>query len=171
VGRDDGRKGAKVPGLRDYLDRFRPAGAPGAGGTGVPVDRSRELEAELTAVLELLDDVHGECADVVAQARREADRIVATAHGEAAAMADSADRRARAARDEAAREVLAAARAEAVGTVTRADQQASRVRDRARQRIPALASRAVGLVRHLGTEPGTSAADRPDPPGPPGRPP
>jgi vacuolar-type H+-ATPase subunit H len=150
-----------VPGLRDYLDRFRPAGAPGAGGTGVPADRSRELEAELTAVLALLDDVHGECADVVAQARRDAERIVATAHGETVSVADGADRRARATREEAAREVLAAARAEAVGIVARADQQASLVRDRARQRIPALASRAVGLVRDLGTEPGESAADRP----------
>jgi len=72
----------------------------------VPADRSRELEAELTAVLVLLDDVHAECAVVVAQARRDAERIVATARGEAAAVADGAGRRARAARDEAAREVL-----------------------------------------------------------------
>jgi vacuolar-type H+-ATPase subunit H len=160
-----------VPGLRDYLDRFRPAGAPGAGGTGVPADRTRELEAELTGVLSLLDDVHGECADMVARARRDAERIVATARGEAAALADSADQRARAARDEAAREVLAAARAEAVGIVARADQQASRVRDRARQRIPGLASRAVSLVRGLATELGASAADRPGLPTLPGWPP
>ena len=160
-----------MPGLRDYLDRFRPAGAPGAGGTGVPADHTRELEAELTGVLSLLDDVHGECADMAAQACRDAERIVATARGEAAALTDSADRRARAARDEAAREVLAAARAEAAGIVARADQQASRVRDRARRRIPALASRAVSLVRGLATELGASAADRPDLPTLPGWPP
>jgi vacuolar-type H+-ATPase subunit H len=171
VGQDDSREGAKVPGLRDYLDRFRPAGAPGAGCTGVPADRSRELEGELTAVLALLDGVQAECAGVVAQARRDAERIVATARGEAAAVADDADRRARAARDEAAREVLAAARAEAVGTVARANQQALGVRDRARQRLPALASRAVGLVRGLGTEPSVSAVSRPDLPGLPGWPP
>jgi vacuolar-type H+-ATPase subunit H len=171
LGHDDGWKGAKVPGLRDYLDRFRPAGAPGAGGTGVPADRSGELETELTTVLALLDGVHAECEGVVAQARRDAERIVAAARDEAAAVADGADRRARAARDEAAREVLDAAQAEAVGTVTRADQQALRVRDRAWQRIPALASRAVGVVRGLGAELGASAADRPDLPGPPGWPP
>jgi vacuolar-type H+-ATPase subunit H len=174
VGHDDRRKGVKVPGLRDYLDRFRPAGAPGAGGTGVPADRSGELEAELIAVLALLDDVHAECAGVVAQARLDAERIVAAARTEAAAMADGADRRARAARDEAAQEVLAAARAEAVGIMARANQQASRVRDRARQRIPALASRAVGLVRGLGTEPGISVGGgqaRPELPGLPGWPP
>jgi len=160
-----------VPGLRDYLDRFRPAGAPGAGGTAVPADRSRELQAELTAVLALLDGVHAECASVIAQARRDAERIVAAARGEAATVADGADKRARAAREEAAREVLAAAQAEAVGTVARADQQAMRVHDRSRQRIPALANRAVGLVRDLGTDPRASAADRPDLPGLPGWPP
>jgi len=164
-------KEPKVPGLRDYLDRFRPAGAPGAGGTGVPADRSRELETELTTVLALLDGVHAECAGVVAQARRDAERIVAAARSEAAAVADDADRRARVARDEAAREVLAAARAEAVGTVARADQQALRVRDRAGQHIAALASRAVGLVRGLGAEPSASAGGRPDLPGLPGWPP
>ena len=154
-----------MPGLRDYLDRFRPAGAPGAGGTGVPADRSRELETELTTVLALLDGVHAECTGIVAQARRDAERMVAAARGEAAAVADDADRRARAARERAAREVLAAARTEAVGTVAHAEKQASRVRERARQRIPALASRAVGLVRGLGAEPSASAGGRPDLPG------
>jgi len=158
-------KGAKVPALRDYLDRFRPAGAPGAGGTGVPADHSRELEAELTTVLALLDGVHAECADIVAKARRDAERMVAAARGEAAAVADDADRRARAARERAAWEVVAAARAEAVGTVAHAEKQALRVRERARQRIPALASRAVGLVRGLGAEPSASAGGRPDLPG------
>ena len=160
-----------MPGLRDYLDRFRPAGAPGAGGTGVPADRSRELETELTTVLALLDGVHAECAGVVAQARRDAERIVAAARDEAAAVADGAYRHARVARDEAAREVLAAAQTEAVGTVARAEKQALRVRERARQRIPALATRAVGLVWGLGAEPSASAGGRPDLPGLPGWPP
>ncbi len=154
-----------MPGLRDYLDRFRPAGAPGAGGTGVPADRPRELETELTTVLALLDGVHAECTSIVAKARRDAERMVAAARGEAAAVADDADRRARAARERAAREVLAAARTEAVGTVAHAEKQALRVRERARQRIPALASRAVGLVRGLGAEPSASAGGRPDLPG------
>ena len=160
-----------MPGLRDYLDRFRPAGAPGAGGTGVPVDRSRELEAELTTVLALLDGVHAECAGVVARARRDAERIVVAAHAEAATMTGDADRRARAARDEAAWEVLAAARTEAADTVARARQQALRIGERAEQRIPALAGRAVGLVRGLGTEPRASAGRRADLPGLPGGPP
>ena len=44
-------KEPKVPGLRDYLDRFRPARAPGAGGTGVPADRSRGSKRKPTTVL------------------------------------------------------------------------------------------------------------------------
>ena len=159
-----------MPGLRDYLDRFRPAGAPGAGGAGVPADRSRELEAELTTVLALLDGVHAECAGIVAQARRDAERIVTAARGEAATMTADADQRARAARDEAAWEMLAAARAEAADTVARARQQALGIRERAEQRIPALAGRAVALVRGLGTEPGACAGGRPDLPGLPGWP-
>ena len=160
-----------MPGLRDYLDRFRPAGAPGAGGTGVPADRSRELDAELTTVLALLDGVHAECAGVVAQARRDAERIVAAARAEAATMTEDANRRARAARDEAAWEVLAAARTEAAGTVARARQQALRIRERAEQRIPALASRAVGLLKGLEIEPSASTGGRTDRPGRPGWPP
>ena len=160
-----------MSGLRDYLDRFRPAGAPGAGGTGVPADRSRELEAELTTVLALLDGVHAECAGVLAQARRDAEQIVAAARAEAATMTGDADRRARAAHDEAARQVLAAAGTEAADTVARARQQALQIRERAEQRIPALASRVAGLVRSLGTELNTSAGGPTDLPGPPGWPP
>jgi hypothetical protein len=55
--------------------------------------------------------------------------------------------------------------------MARANQQALGVRNRARQRLPALASRAVGLVRGLGTEPSVSAVGRPDLPGLPGWPP
>ena len=86
-------------------------------------------------------------------------------------MSGDADRRARAARDEAAWEVLAAARTEAADTVARARQQALRIRERAEQRIPALACRAVGLVRGLGTEASASAGGRADLPGLPGWPP
>jgi vacuolar-type H+-ATPase subunit H len=160
-----------VSGLRDYLDRFHPTGAPGAGGTGVPADRSRELEAELTTVLALLDGVHAECAGVLAQARRDAEQIVAAARAEAATMTGDADQRARAVHDEAARQVLAAARAEAADTVARARQQALRIRERAEQRIPALAGRVVGLVRSLETESNPSTGGPADLPGPSGWPP
>ena len=85
----------------------------------MPADRSRELEAELTPVLALLDGVDAECARIVAQARHDAEQIIAAARDEAAAVPADADQRARSARDEAAREILAAARAEAAATMAR----------------------------------------------------
>jgi hypothetical protein len=50
-----------VPDLRDFLSRFRPAGAPGAALAGVPADRRRELEAEVGPVLALLAGTQAEC--------------------------------------------------------------------------------------------------------------
>jgi vacuolar-type H+-ATPase subunit H len=148
-----------VPQFRDFLDRFRPAGAPGAvARAAVPVDRSGELEAELTPVLALLDGVDAECGRVVAQARRDAERIVAAAREEAAAQLGDAGRRARVAREQAVQEILAAARAEAASTVASARRGALQAGELAGQRIPALAGRAVDLVRGLGTgDPGLAA--------------
>ncbi|HUY45429.1 MAG TPA: hypothetical protein VMV92_06845 [Streptosporangiaceae bacterium] len=160
-----------MPQLRDFLDRFRPAGAPGAAArAAVPVDRSSELEAELAPVLALLDGVDAECARIVAQARREAERITGAAREEAAAQLGDADRRARAAREQTVQEVMAAARAETVGAVASARREALRSRELAGQRIPALVSRAADLVRGLGTGDPGPAAGWPDPRSEPGRP-
>ena len=145
--------------LRDFLDRFRPAGAPGAGGrVAVPVDRSHELEAELLPVLTLLDDTDAECAGIVGPAHDEAARIVAAARADAAASRRDASGRAVAVRAGAVQQALAAARAEAAGAVAGARSEARDVAELASRRIPVLAGRAVDLVRALGT-PG---------PGPPG---
>ena len=125
----------------------------------MPADRSGELEAELDPVLALLAAVDAECARIVAQARRDAGHIVAAARDEAAGRLADADQRARAARDEAVREVLAGARAEAAAAVADAARQASQERELGAQRLPALVSRAVGLVRELGSPgPGLPAA-------------
>jgi vacuolar-type H+-ATPase subunit H len=154
-----------LPQLRDFLDRVRPAGAPGAAASaGVPGDRSRELEAELSPVLALLEGVDAECARLVARARHDAGQIIAAARDEAAAQLADGDQRARSARDEVMRAVLAGARAEAAAAVADAARQASRERGLAGQRIPALVSRAVGLVRELGTPGRDLPADRPGTP-------
>jgi vacuolar-type H+-ATPase subunit H len=130
----------------------------------VPADRSGELQAELDPVLALLDAVDAECARIVAQARRDAGQIVAAARAEATGRLADADQRARAARDEAVGEVLAGARAEAAAAVADAARQASQERELAGQRLPALVSRAVGLVRDLGSPgqgvPGGTPASR-----------
>ena len=145
-----------LPQLRDFLERFRPAGAPGAARAGVPADRSRELEAELSPVLALLEGVDAECARIVAQARHDAGQIIAAARDEAAAGLADADQRARSARDEVMREILAVARAEAAAAVAEAARQASQERELAGQRIPVLAATAVGLVRELDRQAGTA---------------
>jgi len=138
-----------VPQLRDFLDRFRPAGAPGAiARAAVPSGRSRQV-AELSPVLDLLGGTQAECEQVIAQAGRDAVRIVAEARAQAAAVAAEAERRARSVGDEAARQVVDAARADARQALDAAAQQAARERQLATQRIPALVSRAVDLVRAL----------------------
>jgi vacuolar-type H+-ATPase subunit H len=153
-------KGATVPQLRDFLSRFRPAGAPGAARAAVPADRERQLAAELEPVLTLLDGPHRECAQIISAARHDAGQIVAAARAEAAALAASARRDADAARREAADRELAAARAGATEISTRAEGEAARVRDLARERMPALVRRSVALVRDLPDSAG------PDPAGP-----
>ena len=66
---------------RAFLDRFRPAGAPGAaGGAGVPADLAREPGAGVGPVLALLDNTHAECERLIAAAWLEADRIAAETH-------------------------------------------------------------------------------------------
>jgi vacuolar-type H+-ATPase subunit H len=161
-----------MPPVRNFLDRFRPAGSPGATArAAVPVDRSGELEAELVPVLTLLDGVDADCARIVAGARREAGRITAAAREAATAALVDAERRARAAREQTVQQMLAEARAEAAETVASARREALRSRELAGQRIPVLVSRAVDMVRDLGTgELGRPVAGWPDPRSEPGRP-
>lgn len=142
-----------MPQLREFLSRFRPAGAPGAAArAGVPVDRVRELEAEVLPVLKLLDGTQGECERIVGRARHDADVIMSDARAEAATITAEGDRSARAARDEAARQVAHAAAADAAAMVAAAERQAVQIRTRAGQRMPAMVGLAVGEIRQLLTE-------------------
>jgi len=141
-----------VPDLRDFLSRFRPAGAPGAAAIGVPTDRRRELAAEVGPVLTLLAGTDAECGRIVAQARRDAGQLAAGTSAEAAAIAADAGRRAAAAREEAVRQVMAAAREDAAAAVRDAERQATVIRALAARRIPSLVDRAVGTIRRLQRE-------------------
>jgi vacuolar-type H+-ATPase subunit H len=135
--------------LRDFLSRFRPAGAPGAARAGVPADRSSELEAELGPVLALLAGTDAECGQLIDRARQEARQVTAKARAEAAVIAAAAGKRAETMREEAARQAMASAREEAATAVRDAERQAVRTRELARQRRPALVSRAVDTIRQL----------------------
>jgi hypothetical protein len=137
-----------VPQLRDFLDRFRPAGAPGAAGrVGVPGDRARELAAELEPVLTALADTDAECRRVVARAQREARRIAEQARDQAAAMAADARQRSEAARNAAAERVLAAAQADARATAAAAAEQARQRPGVADWQVNELIAAAIDLVR------------------------
>lgn len=135
--------------LRGALTRFRPAGAPGPARAGVPADRRRELEAEVGPVLALLAGTQAGCEQIIARARRDAERLAAEAGTESAAIAADARRRAVAAREEAARRVMAAARDEATAAVRDAERQAAGIRELAARRMPALVGRAVDAIRRL----------------------
>jgi vacuolar-type H+-ATPase subunit H len=159
-----------VPHMRDFLSRFRPAGAPGAGRAAVPADRRHEMESELSPVLALLDGPSAECADILSAAQRDAEQIVSAARAEADDIASAARQRAAERAAELVRQAVTAARTEAAAIVAAGDAEAAAIRERARQRVPALADRAVGLVRDLGTAGHVAAPPGPDGQQAPGRP-
>lgn len=145
-----------MPHLRDFLSRFRPAGAPGAGRAAVPADRSRDLESELSAVFMLLDGPSADCAGIIAAARRDAERITASARADAGRMVAAAQRQAATRTARLAEEAMSAARAESAAITEAGAAEAAATSERAREQLPVLAARAVGLVRAL-TEPGSPA--------------
>jgi hypothetical protein len=138
-----------LPQARDFLDRFRPAGAPGAASrAGVPADRAAELATELEPVLALLDGAYAECGRIIDAAQQDAEQIAEQDREEAAAIATEAKQRARAAQDAAVEHVLAAACAEAEEAVRSAAARADRRRAAfADGRADRLATLAVGLLR------------------------
>lgn len=135
--------------MRDFLSRFRPAGAPGAARAAVPASRTSQLEAELGPVLAMLDGPYAECADIIAAARRDADRIVAAAHSEAAALAATAEQRAADARLAATSAAVTAARTEAANIAEAAAAEAAAARQVLSRRLPGLVQQAVAMIWDL----------------------
>ncbi len=92
-----------MPQWQNVLDRFRPAGTPGAAGhPGIPADRSADAAAELAEVLALLDDVQEEAArtrqaatdrarEIRRDAQRQAAEIVAKARDDAESVRAQAE--------------------------------------------------------------------------------
>jgi vacuolar-type H+-ATPase subunit H len=139
-----------VPHMRDFLSRFRPAGAPGAGRAAVPADRRRQLESELGPVLMLLDGPSAEGSDVAAAAQRDAEHVLHLARAEADGIRAAAQHQAADSVAELVRAAVAAARAEAAAIASAGTAEAAAITERARQRLPFLTDRAVALVRNLG---------------------
>ena len=153
--------------MRDFLSRFRPAGAPGAGRATVPADRRRELASELVPVLMLLDGPSAGCAGIVLAAQRDAEQIIGAARREADSILSAAHQQAQASAADLVQHAVHAARTEAAAMEAGGVAEAGAIRQRARERLPALTGRAVALLRHL-AEPGsaTESPQRPAPPGP-----
>lgn len=139
-----------MPGVWDFLSRFRPAGAPGAGRAAVPADRRREVESELGPVLLLLEGPSAECAEIIATAQQDAEQIVADARSEADSIRSAARRQAEAGIAELVQQAVSAARSEAAGITAAGAAEAAAIRERASRRLPAMADRAVRLVKTLG---------------------
>jgi len=95
-------------------------------------------------------------------AQQEAARIGQEAQAMSVSIAEQSGRQARAARDEAAREVLAQVRAETQAAARAATVQAGEVRRLARVRMPGLVAQAVELAR-AGPMSVTRAAPDPGP--------
>lgn len=80
-----------MPGWRGFLDRFRPAGTPGAASpAGVPVDRAATTAAELLPLLDRLDAVQDEADRLRTNAREEAAHLRRAGTRAAAALVQQA---------------------------------------------------------------------------------
>ncbi|MEV4129565.1 hypothetical protein [Nocardia sp. NPDC049707] len=124
-----------MPQWRDFLERFRPAGAPGAG-AGVPVDRGADVAAELLPVLAVLDDVQAEAERIRADAAASGLRI----RQDGAERARKIDEEARARIDAVEADAYAQARMRAVPDDAAA---VNELRARAAERIPGYVDRVV----------------------------
>ncbi|MGZ4743872.1 MAG: hypothetical protein ACXVYS_11775 [Oryzihumus sp.] len=151
---------------RDLLERFRPAGAPGAAApAGVPSVHAASLREELLPVLALLEPTESEVDAVHTDASTRAERISADARTRAAELAAQARARADEARAEAAaRQQRQGDEALAV-ELGHARQDAARLQSAARERVPALVSRVLSLVREE-LLPDGAATSSPPPPTP-----
>lgn len=136
--------------LRDFLQRFRPAGTPGkAAAAAVPADRARDLAAELEPVFAMLAGPEAERARILSEADGDARRVRDEARRRADDMVATARARAQAVRAEAAAAVLARAEATADAALRAAEREAQAICERAAQRMPGYVSRAVRAVLTL----------------------
>jgi hypothetical protein len=137
-----------MPGVRDMLERFRPAGTPGAASTvGVPADRRNAVAAELEPVFAALSDVVRQCEAVRGEAREAAARLATGSGEQAGALLAGARRDAPAERAAAAARRQDDAAEELARIGTQAKTAAQEEYARAQRRLPALVERIAAVVR------------------------
>ncbi len=134
--------------MRDFLERLRPSGTPGAASlSGVPADRVAERSAELAAVFAELADLEAQAALIRREAVAEAERRKQAAAEQARALVDTARRDAQAEQRASAASARSRARADTEARMTAAEQEAATVAERARDRAPALLATVVSQAR------------------------
>ena len=125
-----------MPQWQNILDRFRPAGTPGAAGRpGIPADRSADAAAELTAVLALLDDAQEEAARTRQVAVDRGQEIRRAAHRQAAELVAKARDDAETVRAQSEADALREAGADEDDKRRQTEAEISRLRQRADQRL------------------------------------
>jgi hypothetical protein len=137
-----------VPSVRHLLDRFRPAGAPGAAtSAGVPADRRASALRELEPVFAELAAVVGECEAIRTEAATGAAADVAHAAERARILIARAQRDSDAERAATAAALRAQAEDAARQRVAEAEIGAADVRNLADARRPELLQRVLDRVR------------------------
>ena len=124
-----------MPQWRNALDRFRPAGTPGAAGRpGIPADRSADAAAELAEVLALLDDAQEEAARTRQAAADQAQQIRRAAQRQAAELVAKARDNAETVRAQAHADALREAGADEDEMRSQTEAEIARLRQRADER-------------------------------------
>ncbi|HTX96935.1 MAG TPA: hypothetical protein VME67_20045 [Mycobacterium sp.] len=125
-----------VPQWRNVLDRFRPAGTPGAAGRpGIPADRSADAAAELTEVLALLDEAQEEAARTRQTATDRAQEIRRDAQRRAAELVAKARQDAERVRAQSEADALRQANADEDNMRSQAEAEVARLRQRAGEHL------------------------------------
>jgi hypothetical protein len=153
-----------MPQWRDFLERFRPAGTPGAAAQGgVPADRIADTAAELEPLFLILDDVAAKAARIRRGAAEQAEVIRQDAGRRAADIVAEAWARAETARAEAAAQARAATVTEDIGTDAARRAELDDLQARVAARMPDYVEKVVVTARALLEEfcgPGDAAAPR-----------
>jgi hypothetical protein len=137
-----------MPRSRDILQRFRPAGTPGAASNvGVPADRVAEIGAELAPVLSALAEAQEHAAAVRAGAAAEAEHRRQRAVERAAAVVAAARRDEAAERSEAALRTSAKASEESAALQASAERDVEALRRGAAERMPGFVGRVIDRAR------------------------
>jgi hypothetical protein len=135
-------------GVRDFLERLRPSGTPGAASVaGVPADRLAERATELESVFALLDEVQAQAGRIRFAADEEAQRRRDEAHAQADGIVAAARRLAEAERASAAASAQAGAAEQVRAIADDAQNRASSIAGEGRTRSAALAAAVVEQAR------------------------